>query len=61
MMAEISLHKVLRPLKIGPLTIRWLRYLVPLLLVGLAVHLLVIPWIEEKIRDFFHWLTGFFT
>lgn len=41
MMADISLHKTLRPLKFGPLNIRWLRYLVPLLLVGLAVHLLL--------------------
>jgi uncharacterized protein (TIRG00374 family) len=41
MMANSSLHKALRPLKFSSLNIRWLRYLVPLLLVGLAVHLLL--------------------
>lgn len=36
-----SLHKKLRPVRIGPLTIHWLRHLLPLIMVGLAVHLLL--------------------
>ena len=40
-MREVTLKKRLRPFNIGPLTIRWLSYLVPLVLVGLAVHLLL--------------------
>lgn len=35
------LRKELRPFQIGPPTIRWLHHLVPLLLAGLAVHLLL--------------------
>lgn len=35
------LHKQLRPARIGPLSIRWLRHLFPLLMGGLAVHLLL--------------------
>jgi uncharacterized protein (TIRG00374 family) len=38
---NMTLERTLRPFKIRPLSIRWLRYLVPLLLVGLAVHLLL--------------------
>ena len=36
-----TLNKALRPARIGPLTVHWLRYLLPLLLAGLAVHLLL--------------------
>ena len=40
-MAESSLPKRIRPVKFHPLTIHWLRYLFPLLMMGLAVHLLL--------------------
>jgi uncharacterized membrane protein YbhN (UPF0104 family) len=34
-------EKELRPARIGPLTVRWLRYLFPLFMIGVTVHLLL--------------------
>ncbi|MCB8968968.1 MAG: UPF0104 family protein [Ardenticatenaceae bacterium] len=41
MIGKTSWHKHLRPFQIHPLTITWLRHLFPLLMAGLAVHLLL--------------------
>ncbi len=42
MMTETNvLQKELKPLHIGPIKIRWLRFLIPLILIGIAVHLLL--------------------